>query len=138
MYTNKYQLKTSYKENPCVDCMVKDACSLLNDDGEFSQKTLEYYNKLDKRRSRYGGIGGVIATEETVIASKCRKQFPRYTVSLRNSTKRHVLVGKTGNEIFSSDSFLGLVGLMLFNIIISGVIIAFIGLIASSIGSLFQ
>ena len=51
---------------------------------------------------------------------------------------RHVLVDKRGNEIFSSDSFLGYIGGLIVITIGSCIVIAIIAAIICGIGSLFK
>ena len=57
---------------------------------------------------------------------------------MEKKTTRYTLVGKTGNEIFSANSFLGYVGGLIVIAIGSCVFIAIIAAIICGIGSLFK
>lgn len=52
--------------------------------------------------------------------------------------KRYTLMGKTGNEIFSANSFLGFIGMLIGTVLFAAIIIFVIAGIFCGIGSLFK
>lgn len=52
--------------------------------------------------------------------------------------RRHVLIDKTGREIFSANSFLGFIGMLLGTVLFAFIIIMIIAGIFCGIGSLFK
>ena len=71
-------------------------------------------------------------------ASICRKSFPNYKIVETTPKEIHRIVGRGGNTIAESNSFLGLIWQYFLVTIGAFVIIAIIGLIITGIGSLFN
>lgn len=54
------------------------------------------------------------------------------------SKKRYTMVGKTGNEIYGADSFMGFIGMTFVTCMLSFIIIALVGAIVCGIGSVIS
>ena len=79
--------------------------------------------------------------EELLLkASKCKRNYPNNIIKLveRNIPIRHVAVNRRGEEMFSSNSFFGLMGLILLNTIGTALLILIVGGIICIIANLFS
>lgn len=54
------------------------------------------------------------------------------------SKKRYTMVGKTGNEIYSADSFAGFIGMTFVTCLLSFITIALVGTIVCGISSIIS
>lgn len=68
----------------------------------------------------------------------CKKAYPKYIIKEMESPTRHVLIGKTGREIASANSFGELLLIMFGGVIGGAIVIAIIGAIVSGFASLFK
>ena len=71
-------------------------------------------------------------------ASICRKSFPKYKIVETTPKEIHRIVGRSGNTIVESDSWLGMIGQYFFVTIGVVIIIAIIGAVFCGIASLFN
>ena len=132
-----FKLKKCSLPNPCHNCPVETFCSkMVNNDGEVLPEIVE----ILKDPQYKGGTG--IFEEGLNIACKCKRDYPNFTVVkesvLNRKQTRHVVVGRGGNIIASSNSFWGMIVQMFIISIVAILILSLIGLILSGIGSLFK
>lgn len=109
----------------CFKFVDRQNCEILTDRIEaFSLQTYDYH-----------AVDFVKTTAKK--ASICRKAFPIYRIKETTPKEIHRIVGKGGNTIVESESFLGMIGQYI--IVTIGVVVIFglIALLISGIGSLF-
>ncbi|MBR4837697.1 MAG: hypothetical protein IK004_04580 [Bacteroidales bacterium] len=118
----------------CWDCPINEVCiKFINrQNGEILEDRVEAFSL---HTCDYLAIDFVKITAKK--ASICCKAFPKYRIKETTPKEIHRIVGKGGNTIVESESFLGMIGQYFLVAIGSALIIALIGLIFSGIGSLF-
>lgn len=119
----------------CSSCPINEICLMFVDrqTGELFADRVEYScsNSMDYRTSDY-------VRRTSKQASICRKSFPNYKINETTPKEIHRLVGRGGNTIVESDSFLGMIGQYILVTIGAMFIIAIIASVFCGIGSLFN
>ena len=118
----------------CFNCPINEVCFKFVDrqNGEILTDRIEAFSS---QTYDYHAIYFVKTTAKK--ASICRKAFPKYRIKETTPKEIHRIVGRAGNTIVESESFLGMIGQYI--IVTIGVVVIFglIALLISGIGSLF-
>ena len=130
----------SVEDNPtgdngiCLNCPINEVCFKFVDrkNGEMLTDKVEVFSS---RTYDYRAIDFVKTTAKK--ASICRKAFPKYRIKETTPKEIHRIVGRGGNAIVESESFLGMIGQYILVTIGVVVIFGLIALLISGIGSLF-
>lgn len=125
------KIVTNSDSFPCVVCPIVDICSKCLDNngnisaqGEFIIRNQVIYHSETR--------------EAANLASKCKQNYPNYKVIYEAPKPKHVLIGKGGKVITTTNSFWGMIGSVFLITIGACLLIALIGIIMSGIGSLFK
>lgn len=119
----------------CVNCPINEVCLKFVDrqNGEiltdrialFTSRSYDYHStEFVKRTSNQASI--------------CRKSFPNYMIKETTPKEIHRIVGRGGNTIVESESWIGMIGQYFLVTIGTVIIIAIIGAIVCGIASLFN
>ena len=118
----------------CFNCLINEVCFKFVDrqNGEILADRVESFAL---QTYNYHAVDFVKITAKK--ASICRKAFPKYRIKETTPKEIHRIVGRGGNTIVESESFLGMIGQYI--IVTIGVVVIFglIALLISGIGSLF-
>lgn len=127
--------KNSGETNGCVSCPIIEVCYKFVDrqSGDIIMDRIE---RFSEQTYDYKAIEFIKRTSNQ--ASICRKSFPNFKIVETTPKEIHRIVGRGGNTIAESNSFLGLIWQYFLVTIGAFVIIAIIGLIITGIGSLFN
>ena len=119
----------------CSFCPINEVCLKFVDrqSGEVINDRIESFST---QSFDYRSIDFVKKTSKQ--ASICRKSFPDYKIEETTPKEIHRIVGRGGNTIAESDSWLGMIGQYVLVTIGAVLIIAIIGAILCGIGSLFK
>ena len=119
----------------CTTCPINTVCFKFVDrqTGDVHTQDVEYYSShsVDYLSSNF-------VRRTSSQASICRKSFPNYKIVETTPKEIHRIVGRGGNTIVESDSWLGMIGQYFLVTIVTILIIALIGAICCGIGSLFK
>lgn len=114
---------------PCNNCPILMICYNFIDNNSGEIIASKYNQMSIVQKHDY---------EEIISkASYCRKGFPKYKVIETTPKQVHRLVGKGGNTILESNSFLGMIGQMILTVIISVIALAIFASIFCGIANLF-
>lgn len=119
----------------CSFCPINEVC-LKFVDRQSGEVISERIDSFSTQSFDYRAINFVKKTSRQ--ASICRKSFPRYKIVETTPKEIHRIVGRGGNTIIESDSWLGMIGQYILVTIAAVIIIAIIGAIFCGIGSLFK
>lgn len=119
----------------CYSCPISEICLRFVDrqSGEVITDKIESFSSQS-----YDFSSTNFVKKTSMQASVCRKSFPRYRIKETTPKEIHRIVGKGGNTIVESDSFLGMIGQYLLVTIGVVLIIAIIAAVFCGIGSLFK
>ena len=116
----------------CTTCPINTICLKFVD----RQTGDLIFDKIDRYCSdNYLSSDYIIRTSKQ--ASICRKSFPDYKIKETTPKEIHKIVGRGGNTIVESESFLGMIGQYFLVGIAAVLIIALIAAVFCGIGSLF-
>lgn len=118
----------------CFNCPINEVCFKFVDrqNGDILADRIESFSS---QTYDYHAVDFVKTTAKK--ASICRKAFPKYRIKETTPKEIHRIVGRGGNTIVESESFLGMIGQYILIGIVSVIVIGLIALIISGIGSLF-
>lgn len=118
----------------CFNCPINEMCFKFVDrqNGEILTDRIEAFSS---QTYDYHAIDFVKTTAKK--ASICRKAFPKYRIKETTPKEIHRIVGRGGNTIVESESFLGMIGQYILVTIGVVVIFGLMALLISGIGSLF-
>jgi hypothetical protein len=131
----------SVEKNPtgdkgvCSLCPINEVC-LKFVDRQSGKVITERIDSFSAQSLDYRSINFVKRTSNQ--ASICRKSFPKYKIVETTPKEIHRIVGRSGNTIVESDSWLGMIGQYFFVTIGVVIIIAIIGAVFCGIASLFN
>lgn len=131
----------SVEKNPtgdkrvCSLCPINEVC-LKFVDRQSGKVITERVDSFSAQSLDYRSINFVKRTSNQ--ASICRKSFPKYKIVETTPKEIHRIVGRSGNTIVESDSWLGMIGQYFFVTIGVVIIIAIIGAVFCGIASLFN
>ena len=118
----------------CSSCPINTVCFKFVDKqtGNVLTQEVEYYSlhSVNYLSSDY-------VRRTSYQASICRKSFPNYKIVETTPKEIYRIVGRGGNTIAESDSWLGMIGQYFLVTIGAMLTIALIGAICCGIGSLF-
>lgn len=121
--------------NICSFCPINEVC-LRFVDRQSGDVITERVDSFSTQSFDYRSNDFIKKTSKQ--ASICRKSFPKYKIVETTPKEIHRIVGRGGNTIVESDSWLGMIGQYFLVAIGVVVIIAIIGAVFCGIAELFN
>lgn len=126
---------TTGDKEVCILCPINEVC-LKFVDRQSGEVITERVDSFSTQSFDYRSIDFVKRTSNQ--ASICRKSFPEYKIVETTPKEIHRIVGRGGNTIVESESWLGMIGQYFLVSIFAMVIIAIIAAVVCGIGSIFD